>query len=170
MFESITSGRCFFDLFSFLPPAMKLLSNSQYVLSLSFSLCLFLSSCQSQNFFGNDNEGMAAFTAQVATVFVEGKDRGTTPQTLRIYRGRKELSIALKQGRKTVRTFTLEETYSPNAGEIDFSFRGSSEAGTLRFTVEELPTQDKLNYVIPFYEQVFTVEDNQYGLTLIIAD
>lgn len=128
----------------------------------------FLSACQSQNFFGNQNQN--AITVQVADVFVEGKDRGTTPQTIRIYRGRKELSVALKQGRKTVRTFTLEETYSPNAGQLDFSFRGVSEGGTLRFTVEELPTEDDINFIIPFYEQVFTVEDNQYGLTLIIAD
>ena len=148
---------------------MKLNSKSLHLLSLSFFFCLFLTSCQSQNFFGNENES-AALTVQVANVFVEGKDRGTTPQTIRIYRGRKELSVTLKQGRKTVRTFTLEETDSPNAGEIEYSFRGSSEAGTPRFTVEELPTTDKLNYVIPFYEQLFTVEDNQYGLTLIIAD
>ena len=129
---------------------------------------LLLSSCQSQNLFGNQDQN--AITVQVADVFVEGKDRGTTPQTIRIYRGRKELSIALKQGRKTVRTFTLEETYSPNAGQLDFSFRGVNEGGTLRFTVEELPTEDDINFVIPFYEQIFTIEDNQYGLTLIIAD
>ena len=129
---------------------------------------LSLSSCQSQNLFGNQNEN--AITVQVTQIFVEGIDRGTTPQTVRIYRGRKELSVVLKQGRNTVRTFTLEETYSPNAAQIDFSFSGIDDGGTLRFTVEELPTEDKLNYVIPFYEQVVTVKDNQYGLTLIIAD
>ena len=129
---------------------------------------LSLSSCQSQNLFGNQNEN--AITVQVTQIFVEGIDRGTTPQTIRIYRGRKELSVVLKQGRNTVRTFTLEETYSPNAAQIDFSFSGIDDGGTLRFTVEELPTEDKLNYVIPFYEQVVTVKDNQYGLTLIIAD
>ena len=136
------------------------------VLFLLGGLCL--NACQSQNFFGNEDQN--TITVQIADVFVEGKDRGTTPQTIRIYRGRKELSVVLKQGRKTVRTFTLEETYSPNAGQLDYSFHGTAEAGTLRFTVEELPTEDDLNFVIPFYEQVFTVEDNQYGLTLIIAD
>lgn len=147
---------------------MKSLSTCLLCTLLILSGGVGLSSCQSQNLFGNENT--SANTVQVANVFVEGKDRGTTPQTIRIYRGRKELSVVLKQGRKTVRTFTLEETYSPRAGEIDFSFSGVSEGGSLRFTVEELPTNDKLNYTIPFYEQLFTVKDNQYGLTLIIAD
>ena len=131
-------------------------------------ILLSLPSCQSQNLFGNGEQ--QSISVQVADIFVEGKDRGTTPQTIRIYRGRKELSIELKQGRKTVRAFKVEETYSPNAGELDYSFYGINEGGTLRFTVEELPTTDDLHFVIPFYEQVFTVEDNQFGLTLIIAD
>ena len=126
------------------------------------------SSCQSQTLFGGAVQ--PSLSVQVARVFVEGKDRGTTPQTLRIFRGRRELSITLKQGNKTVRTFTLEETYSPNAAEIDFSFYGQEENGTLKLTVEELPTRDKMNYVIPFYEQILTIEDNQYGLTLLVTD
>ena len=133
-----------------------------------FVLTLFVAGCQSQNFFGNDkNDGLEV---QVARIFVNDVDRGTTPQTVRIFRGRHELDIALKQGRKTVRIFRLEETYSPNAGEVDFSFRGIESNGTLRFTVEELPTQDDFNYVVPFYQQPVTIEDNQYGLTLIITD
>lgn len=131
--------------------------------------CLLLfAGCQSQHFFGN--ETLDGTSTKSVRIFVNDNDRGTTPQTVRIYRGRKELDISLKEGRKTVRTFRLEETYSPNAGEIDFSFRGRAESGTIRFTVEELPTKDKLNYVIPFYEQIVTIEDNQYGLTLIVAD
>lgn len=129
---------------------------------------LALTGCQSQNFFGNEKKD--GISVESVRVFVNDQDRGTTPLTLRISRGRKELSITLKQGRKTVRTFTVEETYSPNAGELDFSFRGEARDGTLRFTVEELPTRDKVNYLIPFYLQMLTIEDNQYGLTLIVAD
>ena len=136
--------------------------------TLLISCFFFLASCQSQHLF--DKNDAAITTVQVADVFVNDQYRGTTPQTIRIYRGRRELSVTLKQGRKTIRAFEVEETYSPNAGELDFSFYGTDEAGTLRFTVEELPTKDDLLFVIPFYQQLFTVEDNQYGLTLIIDD
>lgn len=141
---------------------------NQSIWVLLISALFLLPACQSQNLFGNQQA--TGFTVEVAQIFVEGKDRGTTPQTIRIFRGRQELNIALKQGRKTVRTFTLEETYSPNASQLDYSFFGIDEDGTLRFTVEELPTQDDMNFVIPFYEQLVTVKDNQYGLTLLIAD
>ncbi len=129
---------------------------------------MILAGCQSQNLFNNEKQD--GLTVEVARIFVEGNDRGTTPQTLRVYRGRKELSVSLRQGRQTVRTFTIEETYSPNAAELDFSFSGTARDGTLRFTVEELPTKDDVNYVIPFYQQPITIDDNQYGLTLIVVD
>ena len=125
--------------------------------------------CQSSTIFPGKNAEEAVLN-QTVRVFVNGKDRGTTPMTLRVYRGRKELDISLSNGREPVRTFELEETYSPNTAEIDFSFRGRAQMGALRFTVEELPTKDKMHYIIPFFEEVVTVEDNQYGLTLIVAD
>ena len=132
-------------------------------------LVSFLTNCQSSTIFPGKNAEEQTLNQSVR-VFVNGKDRGTTPMTLRIYRGRKELDISLQNGRNEVRTFELEETYSPNAAEIDFSFRGRSDMGTLRLTVEELPSKDDFHFIIPFFQEVVTVEDNQYGLTLIVAD
>jgi hypothetical protein len=130
-----------------------------------------LGACQSTTMFGDDRaEERGIVMAEPARILVNGKDRGTTPQTVRISRGRHELDVVLRQGRRNVRAFKVEETYSPNAAEIDFSFLGREENGTLRLTVEELPTKDDFTYVIPFYQNPLTIEDNQYGLTLLVAD
>ena len=117
-----------------------------------------------------DGKKKSGVRVQIADVYINDEFRGTTPGTIRISRSRQELDIALKQGKTTVRAFSVEETYGQNTAEVVFSVSGSRPDGSLTYTVEELPSRDKLNYIIPYFEERLTIEDNQYGLTIIVLD
>ncbi len=107
---------------------------------------------------------------EAVEVYINDEFRGTTPGTIRIYRARKEFAISLKQGRRTVRSFRIEDAY--NKETVDFvreAIRSNTKTD-LYLAVKDLPTRDKMNFVVPFFEKPLTVEDNQYGLTIVIKD
>ena len=64
----------------------------------------------------------------------------------------------------------IEEYYSQNTAELIYGINGSRPDGSLTFNVEELPSRDKVKFVIPFFEERLTIEDNQYGLTIVVVD
>ncbi len=134
-----------------------------------FILTLFLvatTSCTSTR----EEKQRQAVKIEVADVYINDDFRGTTPGTIRVHRGRKELSVTLKHGKTIVRSFTLEEFYSQNTAEVVYSVSGTRPDGTLTFNVEDLPSRDKMNYVIPYFEERLTIEDNKYDLTIIVVD
>ena len=139
-----------------------------YLIIILGAAFLSLAACRSMSSAGKKTNESP--TGESVRVYVNGTERGVTPLTLRVYRYRQELDIALKQGNETVRSYRIEETSSQNANELIYSFRANESRDELSFTTEDLPTKDKKLYVIPYVDDRLTVEDNQYDLTLIVMN
>lgn len=106
-----------------------------------------------------------------AWVFVNNRQRGTTPMTIHVRRSFEENDISLRVGPKfqVIRRYEIERAVSGNRRQLDFSFGSSSVAGGYRtIDVEDLRTTRKGIILIPYYEEPIQVEDHQYQLTILV--
>ena len=119
-----------------------------------------------------EREGLA--DVESVRVFVEGRERGTTPMTLNIIRVRGEYEVELLQGRTLVRKFEIghggdQRSPERHAMYMDLA-RDQSGMGFRTFGLDDLETANDTLYMIPYLAQGITIEDRQYGLTMVITD
>ncbi|MEM8483923.1 MAG: hypothetical protein AAF564_00155 [Bacteroidota bacterium] len=115
------------------------------------------------------------YEGESVQVFVEGRDKGFTPMTLRVRRSLGEYEVALKKGKSIVRQFEIGiESSSNRSPERQAVFmdleRDQSVVGLRTFGIEDLDSQNDTLYYIPHYNADLSIDDVRYGLTLIITD
>lgn len=103
-----------------------------------------------------------------AYVFVDGKARGTTPNTIHVRRGFGESVISLKVGNTVVRTFQVERAPTSNRSELDLTYQGRSSGTQSSFDITDLNTAQDGSYLIPYFSDSIQIEDRAYGLTLVV--
>lgn len=115
------------------------------------------------------------YEGESVQVFVEGRNKGFTPMTLRVRRSLGEYEVALKRGEAIVRQFEIGiESSSNRSPERQAVFmdleRDQSVVGLRTFGIEDLDSQNDTLYYIPHYNADLSIDDVRYGLTLIITD
>ncbi len=115
------------------------------------------------------------FEGESVQVFVEGRDKGFTPMTLRVRRSLGEYEVELKKGKSVVRQFEIGiESSSNRSPERQAVFmdleRDQSVVGLRTFGIEDLDSRNDTLYYIPHFNADLSIDDVKYGLTLIITD
>ena len=112
--------------------------------------------------------------AESARVFIEGRDRGVTPMTLRVIRSRGEYDVRLVQGQKVVRVFELAHggaQRSPERHAIEMDLGNDNSAmGFRTLEVDDLESVDDTLYIIPYLPETVAIDDKKYGLTLLVSN
>lgn len=144
------------------------LSVTLFALALTFG-------CAANNPGEGGKELSSVFDGEVVQVFVEGRDRGFTPMTLRVRRNLGENAILLKKGKELVREFEIALESSTNRSPerhavfMDLE-RDESVMGLKTFGIEDLSSQNDTLFYIPHYNTNLSINDVKYGLTLVITD
>ena len=106
-----------------------------------------------------------------AWVFVEGRQQGTTPATVRIRRDYEITNVSLHVGRdfEEVRRYELERSVTSNRIMQDYTFQGAYDGQMLTFNSTELSRDNKDRLIVPFYPNPVQIVDHEYDLVLIIS-
>ena len=102
-------------------------------------------------------------------VYVDGRERGLVPATIRLRRGMGDSEVTLVQEGRTIRAFLLERATSANATALTYSFFGENDPEGTRYDASLLPRAGA-QYVIPYFHRPVLIEDRQYALTLIVEN
>ncbi len=110
----------------------------------------------------------ASFQTRNAFIFVDGKQRGMTPATVRIRRSFGATEVSLRTGPEftILRKFEIEWSTTSNRRMVQFTF--GNEDGIYDLT--DLPTMKDGTYVIPYFSHRVQVEDREFSLVLIVED
>lgn len=131
--------------------------------------------CASSQTDGQGKTLNSLYEGESVQVFVEGRNKGFTPMTLRVRRNLGEYEVELKKGKSVVRQFEIGIESSSNASPerhavfMDLE-RDQSVVGLRTFGIEDLESQNDTLYYIPHYNADLSIDDVKYGLTLIITD
>ena len=148
------------------------------IYSITLFLMIFAAGCASNKPAGeNDVEEKALasiFEGESVQVFVEGRDQGFTPMTLRVRRSLGEYNISLKKGKEVVRKFELglesNTTNSPERQAVFMDLQNdNSVMGLKTFNIHDLESRNDTLFFIPNYDVNFSIDDVQYGLTLLVT-
>ena len=148
------------------------------IFSIALFFAVFAAGCASNkpaDGTGAEEKVLASiFEGESVQVFVEGRDQGFTPMTLRVRRSLGEYNIALKKGKEVVRKFELglesNTTSSPERQAIYMDLQNdNSVMGLKTFNIHDLESRNDTLFFIPNYNANFSIDDVQYGLTLLVT-
>ena len=100
-------------------------------------------------------------------VLVDGRDAGTVPKTIRLYRSYGTREVSLFQRGKEIRKYEIGIAATSAGEQARMGFWSNRSADGETYDVRTLPNKDEV-YVIPFSEAPMRIEDHQYGLTMLI--
>ena len=107
---------------------------------------------------------------QAIHVLVDGQDRGMIPQTVRIRRSFGTQEVSLWQAGKEIRIYELEIATTTEGRHTLQGFWSTPSADGASFDVSTLPKRGENTYQIPYAAYPLRIEDNQYGVTLLVSD
>lgn len=103
-------------------------------------------------------------------VLVDGADQGTIPQTLRIRRGFGTAKVSLWQAGKEIRIYEIEISNTSAGEQLMQGFWSSPSVDGDTYDVQTLPKGGEKIYRIPYSDRPMRIEDNQYGVTLLVSN
>ena len=139
---------------------------SRFSRLLTLLFIIALSGCAS-------NKGVENITAKNAAIFVEGRHRGVTPATLNIFRNRGEYEVTLMKGDTVVRRYEISAggDGGPERHLLNMDLqRDQSGLGFRTFDLDDFESPDDTLFVVPYLSQTISIDDEEYGFTLVIAD
>lgn len=107
---------------------------------------------------------------QAIHVLVDGKDRGTIPQTLRIRRSFGTHEVSLWQAGQEIRIYELEISSTTAGQQTLQGFWSTPSSEGASFDISTLPKEGEITYRIPFSPYPLRIEDNEYGVTLLVSE
>ncbi len=103
-------------------------------------------------------------------VLVDGRERGALPTTVRVRRGMGARVVSLWRAGEEFRTYELQTVHTADGLSMTYSFFGESDAASTVYDVSTLPTDGDDTFIVPYSPQRLTIEDREYGLTLIVEE
>ncbi|ARA93222.1 MAG: hypothetical protein D6685_00205 [Bacteroidetes bacterium] len=104
-----------------------------------------------------------------AWIYVDGREKGVTPNTIQVRRGFGETTVALVAWDETQRVYEIERYYTSNRSELDYSFGTTSIDGrVLTIDSETLERDKKGRYLVPYYASPIAIEDRHFNLTILV--
>lgn len=103
-------------------------------------------------------------------VLVDGDDQGTIPRTLRIRRGFGTQQVSLWQAGEEIRIYELELANSAASDQLMQGFWSTPSADGAAYEVKTLPKRGENTYQIPYSSHPMRIDDNEYGLTLLVSE
>ncbi|MXW64147.1 MAG: hypothetical protein F4Y00_01080 [Bacteroidetes bacterium SB0662_bin_6] len=100
-------------------------------------------------------------------VLIDGRDAGTVPKTIRLYRSYGTREVSLFQRGKEIRKYEIGIAATAAGEQARMGFWSNRSAEGETYDVRTLPNKDEV-YLIPFSEAPMRIEDHQYGLTMLI--
>ncbi len=149
----------------------------QLIITFSLFFIILIAGCASSNpdAEGEQKELASVFDGETVRVYVEGRDKGYTPMTLRISRSRGEYDVKLKKGKELVRQYevAIESSInrSPERQAISLNLANDNAVmGLTTFGLEDLESSNDTLYYVPYYSSAISIDDIKYGLILVISD
>lgn len=143
---------------------------------LTFGAFLVLTGCRSSSEIaeGGESSDAASDSTMVYTraihVLVDGNDVGVIPRTVRVRRSFGTQEVSLWQAGEEIRTYEIEMVYTADGIQTQQGFWSTSSAQGETYDVRNLPTSDDSTFQVPFSEYPIRVEDQTYGVTLLVSD
>lgn len=112
-------------------------------------------------------------TAKNATIYVEGRHRGVTPATLSVFRNRGEYEIKLVKDGEVVRRYELSAggDGGPERHLLNMDLqRDQSGLGFRTFDLDDFESFNDTLYVVPYISETISIDDEEYGLILVVTD
>lgn len=103
-------------------------------------------------------------------VLVDGTDHGTIPQTLRIRRDFGTAKVSLWQAGKEIRIYEIEISNTSAGDQLMQGFWASPSIDGASYDVKMLPKDGEKIYLIPYSDRPMRIEDNEYGVTLLVSN
>lgn len=103
-------------------------------------------------------------------VLVDGDDQGTIPRTLRIRRSFGTQQVSLWQAGEEIRIYEIEIVSSVAGDQLMQGFWSTPSSDGAAYEVKTLPKRGEYTYQIPYSRQPMRIDDNEYGLTLLVSD
>lgn len=103
-------------------------------------------------------------------VLVDGTDRGTIPQTLRIRRSFGTEKVSLWQAGEEIRIYEIEISNTSAGEQLMQGFWSSPSADGASYDVQTLPKGNENTYRIPYSDGPMRIEDHEYGVTLLVSN
>lgn len=103
-------------------------------------------------------------------VLVDGNDQGTIPQTVRIRRGFGTEKVSLWQAGEEIRIYEIEISNTSAGDQLMQGFWSSPSVDGASYDISTLPKGGEITYRIPYSDRPMRIEDNQYGVTLLVSN
>lgn len=152
-----------------LAAAMRL----SYVVPVFFAILVILGGCRSTSPATEASaDGAPADTlyTRAVHVLVDGKDRGVVPQTLRIRRSFGTEKVSLWQAGDEIRVYEIELSNTSAGEQLMQGFWSSPSSDGASYDVQTLPKGNDITYRIPYSDYPLRIEDNEYGVTLLVSN
>lgn len=122
-----------------------------------------------------EGASVSRFTGEIVEVFVGSRSRGATPMTLHVSRSRAEYEVTLKRGQDMVRQYEIAlENATNSSPERQAVFMDLEQdrgvMGMKTLSIDDLESRNDTLYYIPYYATSISIDDTDYGLTLVITD
>lgn len=120
---------------------------------------------------GDDITGdSTAVHTRAIHVLVDGDDQGTIPRTLRIRRSFGTQQVSLWQAGEEIRIYEIEITSSVDSEQMMQGFWATPSTDGASYEVKTLPKRGENTYTIPYSPGPIRIDDNEYGLTLLVSN
>lgn len=112
--------------------------------------------------------GDPAFQTRNAFIFVDGKQRGVTPATVRIRRSFGTSQVSLRAGPEftILRAFEIEWTVTGSRTMTEFTFGNEDRV----YDLTDLSKTKDGTYVIPYFAHPVLVEDREFNFFIIVEE
>lgn len=107
---------------------------------------------------------------QAIHVLVDGSDQGVIPRTVRVRRSFGIQEVSLWQAGEEIRTYEIEMVHTSDGIQTQQGFWSTSSAEGQTYDVRNLPMKGETTYRVPFSNYPIKIEDQTYGVTLLVSD
>ena len=107
---------------------------------------------------------------QAIHVLVDGADQGVIPRTVRIRRSFGIQEVSLWQAGEEIRTYEIEMVHTSDGIQTQQGFWSTSSTDGQTYDVRNLPMKGETTFRVPFSNHPMKIEDQTYGVTLLVSD
>lgn len=117
-----------------------------------------------------DGDSGPRLYTQAVHVLVDGNDVGTAPMTVRVRRSFGTREVTLWQAGDEIRTYEIEMVHTSDGIQTQQGFWSTPSSDGASYDVRNLPTSGESTFLVPYSAYPIKVEDQAYGVTLLVTE
>lgn len=116
------------------------------------------------------DDGAPHVYSQAVYVLVDGNDVGMAPMTVRVRRNFGTREVTLWQAGDEIRTYEIEMVHTSHGLQTQQGFWSTPSSDGATYDVRNLPTVGETTFLVPYSDYPIKVEDQAYGVTLLVTE